>query len=422
MREAAARHAALVLFPELGLSAYSCDDLFQQRALLDGLPGRAAPRSSARPPSSPCSPSWACRWPSTTCSTTARWWWARGGSSASSPRPTCPTTGSSTRRRQFRRATWPCARRSTLGDQRQVPFGSRLLFEVEEQPLLRLPRGDLRGPLGAGPAVLVRRPGRGHRAPQPLGLQRHRGQGRLSTGAGGQPVRALPGRLSLLRRGAGRVDHRSGLGRPRPHLRERRPCWPSRERFPPAPAHRGATSTSSGSRQERMRQESFGQSVERHRDELRRYRAVRTSLAAAAAGTPAPRARVRALPLRSGRSGHARRALRRGVPDPGAGAGQAPATSPESSGWSSASRAGLDSTHALLVCAQAMDHLGYPRRQHPRLHDAGLRHERPHPRSGAPPHAGGRVRGQRARHPTERRADAAGHRPSVRRAGRRSTT
>lgn len=35
MRQAQARHAVLVLFPELGLSAYSCDDLFHQRALLD---------------------------------------------------------------------------------------------------------------------------------------------------------------------------------------------------------------------------------------------------------------------------------------------------------------------------------------------------------------------------------------------------
>jgi NAD+ synthase (glutamine-hydrolysing) len=35
IREAADRRAALVLFPELGLSAYTCDDLFHQRALLD---------------------------------------------------------------------------------------------------------------------------------------------------------------------------------------------------------------------------------------------------------------------------------------------------------------------------------------------------------------------------------------------------
>ncbi|MGB6552164.1 MAG: NAD(+) synthase [Candidatus Binataceae bacterium] len=35
MREGAERRAMAVLFPELGLTAYSCDDLFQQRAVLD---------------------------------------------------------------------------------------------------------------------------------------------------------------------------------------------------------------------------------------------------------------------------------------------------------------------------------------------------------------------------------------------------
>jgi len=36
-REAARKHAVLAVFPELGLSAYSNEDLFQQRALLDGV-------------------------------------------------------------------------------------------------------------------------------------------------------------------------------------------------------------------------------------------------------------------------------------------------------------------------------------------------------------------------------------------------
>lgn len=36
IREAAEHKAALVLFPELGLAAYSCEDLFQQRVVLDG--------------------------------------------------------------------------------------------------------------------------------------------------------------------------------------------------------------------------------------------------------------------------------------------------------------------------------------------------------------------------------------------------
>src|SRR5512135_3784677 len=36
MRGAAREKALLAVFPELGLSAYSCEDLFHQQALLDG--------------------------------------------------------------------------------------------------------------------------------------------------------------------------------------------------------------------------------------------------------------------------------------------------------------------------------------------------------------------------------------------------
>src|SRR5215213_1972348 len=36
MKQAADERAIVALFPELGISAYSCDDLFHQRALLDG--------------------------------------------------------------------------------------------------------------------------------------------------------------------------------------------------------------------------------------------------------------------------------------------------------------------------------------------------------------------------------------------------
>src|SRR5436190_476400 len=37
MEQAVAERAVVALFPELGLSGYSCDDLFHQRALLDGV-------------------------------------------------------------------------------------------------------------------------------------------------------------------------------------------------------------------------------------------------------------------------------------------------------------------------------------------------------------------------------------------------
>jgi len=39
IEEASSRLAVLALFPELGLSAYSCDDLFHQQALLESCQG-----------------------------------------------------------------------------------------------------------------------------------------------------------------------------------------------------------------------------------------------------------------------------------------------------------------------------------------------------------------------------------------------
>src|SRR5574339_91132 len=39
MRAAACEKAVLVVFPELGLSAYTCDDLFHQQALIDAAEG-----------------------------------------------------------------------------------------------------------------------------------------------------------------------------------------------------------------------------------------------------------------------------------------------------------------------------------------------------------------------------------------------
>ena len=76
---------------------------------------------------------------------------------------------------------------------------------------------------------------------------------------------------------------------------------------------------------------------------------------------------------------------------------------------------GLDSTQALLVCAQAMDLLGYPRDQHPGLHHARLRHQR-RARSSRPTALMQAV-GCEA-HEIDIRpscaADAARHRPSLR--------
>ncbi len=70
---------------------------------------------------------------------------------------------------------------------------------------------------------------------------------------------------------------------------------------------------------------------------------------------------------------------------------------------------GLDSTHALIVCARALDKLGRPRSDiiARRLHPARLRHFRGHHGQGDGADAGHRRDAGRDRHPPGRRADAA---------------
>ena len=62
---------------------------------------------------------------------------------------------------------------------------------------------------------------------------------------------------------------------------------------------------------------------------------------------------------------------------------------------------GLDSTHALIVVARAMDRLGLPRDERPRLHAARLRHRQPH--EGQRLAADGGARRQRRRRSTSAR-------------------
>ena len=128
---------------------------------------------------------------------------------------------------------------------------------------------------------------------------------------------------------------------------------------------------------ERMRQNALRRS--RSRRHARRGRAVprrRASTAESPTGASCRWQRqVRALPLRAGRPAHARRALQRGVQHPGAGPGEAPARRPASeAGDRRLGRARLDAGADRL---RAGDGPARPAaHQHPRLHHAGLRHQR----------------------------------------------
>src|SRR6185437_3025109 len=69
-------------------------------------------------------------------------------------------------------------------------------------------------PLGADPALDPGGAGRRADPLQPLGIEYRGGQGRRARAALRLAVDALPGRLSLFGRGAGREHHRPCLGRP----------------------------------------------------------------------------------------------------------------------------------------------------------------------------------------------------------------
>ena len=228
---------AVAVFPELGLSGYSIEDLLLQDAVLDEVEaalaeivaasastaaGAGVRRAAAAP--APDLQLRGGRAP-------------RGGSSGSCPSPTRRTTGSSTSAGRSPRARTSAAGRSGSGRRT-----CRSAWTCSSRPRTcrawcctrrsartcgcrsrRAREAALAGRHGAGEPVRQpdhRGPGRGPQAAVPLGLG------------------TLPGRLRLRRRGPGRVEHRPVLGRPDHDLRERHAA--GRDRALPARGRRGA--------------------------------------------------------------------------------------------------------------------------------------------------------------------------------------
>ena len=157
---------------------------------------------------------------------------------------------------------------------------------------------------------------------------------------------------------------------------------------------------------------SFGDSIADHKDRLEHVpphpvhdRAGRSQDAAAA--------QDRTAPVRAGRPQDPQRALLRGLQHPGPRDRDADARDRHREGRDRRlRRPGL---HARADRAGPRD--GSPRpaaREHPRLHDAGLRHVRPHQGQRLEADGGARHHRARDRHPPERRADAQGPRAPVR--------
>jgi NAD+ synthase (glutamine-hydrolysing) len=133
MEQAAERHAVLVVFPELGLSGYSCEDLFHQEALLDSSRQalQAVLDASARLPivvvvGLPLR----VRGLLFNCAAIA----CKGKLLGVAPKTYLPNYREYYEMRQFTPAdASPCTAIDLLG-QREVPFSNRLLFQVENIP------------------------------------------------------------------------------------------------------------------------------------------------------------------------------------------------------------------------------------------------------------------------------------------------
>ena len=210
-REASQAGAALVLFPELGLSAYAIDDLLHQQVLADGtlaaLEQIVAASQTLAPVLIVGMPLW-----SEGGLFNAAVVIHRGRVLGAVPKSYLPEYREFYEKRQFRAA------RDVIGSEVQlpggaVPFGPDLVFACRDVSGLRRARRDLRGRLGPDPPELVRRPGGRDRAGQPVGLQHHGRQVRLPSPAVGLTVGARDRRIPVHGGGDRRVHDRSGLGR-----------------------------------------------------------------------------------------------------------------------------------------------------------------------------------------------------------------
>ena len=134
-KQAAANGAVLVAFPELGLSAYTCDDLFHQRALLDACEEALASVVAA---SKNLSVAMIVGMPLRVdhtlfnCAIVI----AGGRIQGVVPKSYLPNYGEFYEARQFSAAENASTDRVTLLGA-EMPFGSSLLFEIAEMPLFR---------------------------------------------------------------------------------------------------------------------------------------------------------------------------------------------------------------------------------------------------------------------------------------------
>jgi NAD+ synthase (glutamine-hydrolysing) len=357
LQEAAAAGAALVAFPELGLSAYTCDDLFHQRALLDGCEqALAAVLKASEALATVAIVGMPLRVDHRlfNCAVVLQ----RGRLLGVVPKTYLPNYGEFYEARQFNSATDALAERLTLLGQ-DVPFGAQLLFAAQDLPLLRFAVEiceDVWTPVPpssfaalAGATVLVNLSA----SNALVGKSAYRRQLVAQ-----QSARCL---AAYAYSSAGPGESSTDLAWDGQALIcENGELQAESERF-----HREAQVISADIdlerlSRERMRQTSFGQSVRVHAAEVQRYRSVGFTLGLDRDRPLALKRRVERFPYvpadRSRRDERCHEVYNIQV--------QALCQRLSSSGIGKlviGVSGGLDSTHALLVAAQAMDRLNLPR-------------------------------------------------------------
>ena len=358
MRQAAAERASLVLFPELGLSAYTCEDLFQQRALLDAC-GQALQAVLAASADLPLVAvvglPLAVDHRLFNCAVVL----SQGRILGAVPKTYLPNYREFYEVRQFSPADTAVRDEIELGGQRGIPFGNRLLFQLDEQPLLTFHVEiceDLWVPISPssyaaleGATVLLNLSA----SNITVGKADYRHQL-----VAGQSARCL---AAYLYSAAGAGESTTDLAWDGHALiYENGALLAESRRFTDVPQLLCADVDLERLTQERMRQTTFGRTALRERAELQSFRTVRYSL-------PLPRRE----PLLLGRQ-YERFPY---VPSDPARRDERCAEVFQIQVQGLAKRlqftglkrvvigvsGGLDSTQALLVCAQAMDRLGYPR-------------------------------------------------------------
>ena len=357
VRQAAREKVALVVFPELGLSAYSCEDLFHQQALLDSVEDalrRLLAQSKQLKLAALVGLPLALEGRLYTCAALI----SQGRLIGVVPKTYLPNYREFYEGRQFTPGDAALQREITLAGQR-APFGTNLIFRLAEQrdfvlhaeicEDLWVPAPPSSYAALAGATVIANLSA----SNIVVGKEGYRHQL-----VANQSARCI---AAYLYSASGQGESTTDLAWDGHALMyENGTLLAESQRFSTKPQLAFADVDLGRLQADRMRQNTFGASALRHRAEVERFRSVEFSLPLPA-GKLALARRVEKFPYvpsdAANRSYRCEEVYRIQV--------QGLATRMRATGTKKliiGVSGGLDSTHALIVCARAMDEVGLPRR------------------------------------------------------------